>query len=224
VLTLKRGLQSLETLLRRPWPEIEPGLSELLASGKLAWDGSRFQLSDPEYAERRRKTSRDRMAAKRARDAASNDADVQSDVCDASDVTPVTPTPGDACDVTSLLISSDLPSGSDPIRSDQPGRSDQPPGWFLAAVATAEQAGCPVPEAEVSQRYIQYLGSATNRKLAPTQAGAGSWLVSTLRAERSKAAADAERRGRGGGPRGDRQPHSSEWLENMRKTGSGGDF
>lgn len=115
----------------------------------------------------------------------------------------------------SVSVSSSVSSGSD-----QGGAGGTPPEWFIAALAMADQAGCPVAPADVPARWVQYQGSAANRRLAMTQAGAGSWLVSTIRGERSKAESERERGG--GGPRGARQPHDQDWL--ARRTGTDGDL
>ncbi len=105
-LTLRRGLSSLAFILRVGWEgELEPAVAELIAAGKVTWDGSRFVLADPEYTARKRRGSADRMRDKRARDA--------SDAGDVTSVTPVTVTPVTAVLVSSNLSGSDLSSGSD---------------------------------------------------------------------------------------------------------------
>lgn len=67
-----------------------------------------------------------------------------------------------------------------------------PPGWFLAAIEVAREAACPVSDEDIPARWLQYQGSAANRNFAPTKAGAQSWLCSTIRGERSRAASEAE--------------------------------
>lgn len=104
---LRKGLPSLATLLRLPWEDIEPALSELLAAGKLEWDGSRFVLRDPEFLGRQRprpKSPAERMRDLRARKATGV-------------------TPRDESDASDERSSRD---GCDDIRSDQ-NRSDQIP-------------------------------------------------------------------------------------------------
>lgn len=69
-LTLRKGLPSLAIILRIPWEVLEPALGELIAAEKLVWDGSKFELYDPEHEQRRVPTSRERVARYRARKAA----------------------------------------------------------------------------------------------------------------------------------------------------------
>lgn len=67
--SLRKGLPSLAIILRIPWETLEPALAELIAAEKLVWDGARFELSDPDFEERRVPTSRERVARYRARKA-----------------------------------------------------------------------------------------------------------------------------------------------------------
>lgn len=107
-ITLRRGLSSLASLLRLRWEgELEPAIAELIAAGKVVWDGSLFTLSDPGFESRKRRTSADRMRDLRAR---------RKEHCDGGDVTVVTPvtvTPVTPVLVCSSLVSSgsDLPEG-----------------------------------------------------------------------------------------------------------------
>ncbi len=131
-ITLRKGLRSLETLIRIPWEKLEPAIAELVAAGKLTWDGSKFFLFDPEYAERKRKTSADRMRDLRAR---------KSDARDVTSVTAVTDTTRDAGDVTSNLISSDLILDPDQdLKSTGSAKTDPStrPSWFDDACDTVE--------------------------------------------------------------------------------------
>ncbi len=64
-LTLRRGLESLAVIVRIPWPVLGPALDELIAVGKLAWDPAEAILSDPEYLDRARPTSKERVAKHR---------------------------------------------------------------------------------------------------------------------------------------------------------------
>ena len=120
-LTLRRGLPSLALLLHVTWAELEPALGELIRCGKLEWDGSTFQLFDPDYGERRRHGSADRMANKRARDRGVTD--VTSLPSPASLPSLVTP-------VTAVLVSSDLISDPDM------DLTREAPSGIRAAVAT----------------------------------------------------------------------------------------
>lgn len=103
---LRKGLASLATLLRLPWSDLEPALTELLDAGKLEWDEARAVLRDPEFLGRQRprpKTPAERMRDLRAR--RTNDV-----------------TTRDGCDASDERASRD---GCDDIRSDQ-NRSDPP--------------------------------------------------------------------------------------------------
>lgn len=105
-LYLKRGFSELAFLLRLDLStEVEPALAELVTKGKVTWDAERCVLSDPDYTFRKRRSSADRMADKRARDREAKR--------DASDVTPVTVTHVTPVLVSSVLVSSDLSLGSD---------------------------------------------------------------------------------------------------------------
>lgn len=109
-LALRRGLSSLAILLHVTWAELEPAIAELIAKGKVEWDGSRFLLSDPEYVERKRRSGADRMADTRARRRDVADvAPVPQQVSPASRVSPTDPVTG-VTDVTAVLVSSSLVS------------------------------------------------------------------------------------------------------------------
>lgn len=135
-ISLRRGLPSLAVLLRLPWEDVEPALGELVAAGKLQWDGAAFVLRDPDHAERKRPTSAERTRAWRER-RSSAPPPPSSGVPSVTsrDVTGVTVTSSDvrvtACDVgdvASNLISSlsDLPDRiEDPDRD--PPRALPPP-------------------------------------------------------------------------------------------------
>lgn len=166
-LYLRRGgLPSLAELLGCRWEELEPAIGELFGQHRVEWDGSTFCLSDPEYLERRRRTSADRMRAKRQRDACD-----ACDACDASDVTPVTPvtvTPVTAVLVSSSLVSSgsDLSLGSDP------------PSWWGSTLETIEaNTGVKLPAGEA---WLRYSGHRSTKSLPCTAQDAGYWLASVM--------------------------------------------
>ncbi len=143
-LTLRKGLASLARLVQIPWEKLEPALAELIAADKLIWDGSRFVLSDPEFASRRRKTSADRMRDKRDRDRTPSTVPTPpvSDACDASDVTAVTQDPCDACDapsslvLSSLVLDQDLSDAREAPGSSHPDATAPPPTWWDGIIAT----------------------------------------------------------------------------------------
>jgi hypothetical protein len=181
-LTLRRGLPSLALLLHVSWAELEPALAELVASGKLEWDGAAFQLIDPEYVERRRHSSADRMAAKRARDRGKEVTPVTSPPSLPSHVTPVT-----AVLVSSTLISSESDLGSDardlptgvrerivePITEVGP-----PPAWFPTAVdVVAMNTGIALP---VGEAWLRYDGHRQGKGLPRTQPDAQYWLTTVM--------------------------------------------
>lgn len=142
-LSLRRGLPSLALVLHCRWEELEPALAELISKGKVTWDGALFVLADPEYLERRRAGSRERMARKRSRDA--------GDASDVTSVTSVTDPPCDASDVTSPLLSSSLSDLGSQKRS--PSRKD-PPDWWVTACETVEMTtGVKLRAAEAWLRY-----------------------------------------------------------------------
>ncbi len=202
-ITLRKGLQSLETTIRIPWAKLEPALAELIAAGKLTWDGARFVLFDPEFADRRRKTSADRMRDKRSRDLTPSKASPEASVCDASDVTSVTHVTESTCDAgdgTSNLISSDL-SGS---LGGAGGAT--PPAWFGEALETVEvQTG---EKLRPPDSWLRYSGHRAGKGIAANQQDAVYWLATVMvpearrerRAESDKrdrdAKFDAERAGR----------------------------
>lgn len=92
----RRGLRALATLLRLKWDgELEPAVIELIADGRLTWDLQSGILSDPEFEQRRRPSSTERMRELRSRSKSRH---------------------GDAGDVTSRAVTQ---IRSDQIRSDQ---------------------------------------------------------------------------------------------------------
>lgn len=193
-LTLRKGLASLATLLRLPWEVVEPAVAELIAAGKLEWDGARFALRDPEFADRRRKSSADRMRDKRTRDRTPSQPP-PSDACDASDVTPVTDTPGDAGDVTSSLVLSDLKIGSPPeeipsARATDPDR----PAWFDAVCDTVEFQ-LPGEKIDRPLCWLRYHGhrTAPESRKAMSKADLQYWLTAVDIPEARKARRAAER-------------------------------
>jgi hypothetical protein len=199
-LTLRKGLASLAVLVRIPWETLEPALAELIAAGKLAWDGSNFSLSDPEYGERRRKTSADRMREKRERERQSSPPPPSCDASDACDVTSVTPIPCDAGDAPSYLISSDLISDrkipeeipSARARAPDPPVSTGPPPWFGEAIETVEaQTG---EKLRLADSWLRYSGHRTNKGLPKNQQDAVYWLTTVMVPEARKERRDESSR------------------------------
>jgi hypothetical protein len=219
-LTLRKGLPSLARVVQIPWEKLEPALSELIAAGKLEWDGSRFVLFDPEYADRKRKSSADRMRDKRSKDAAKaapapdspppssprpRDA---SDARDVTSVTAVTDPPCDVSDAPSNLISSDLIS--DQIPEEIPSARARPapsapdpqgpePEWWAGVLTTiGMDTGVHLPGRESWLRYAGHRASKAQREGRPqpaTQADAVHWLATVLVPEARKAR-EQERRQR----------------------------
>ena len=217
-LTLRKGLPSLARVVQIPWEKLEPALSELIAAGKLEWDGSRFVLFDPEFANRKRKSSADRMRDKRAKDAAKAAADTDSpppvssrprdagDTCDVTSVTRATDLPCDVSDAPSNLISSDLIS--DPISEEiQSARArpttpavtadpDNPePDWWPGVLETVGQGtGVHLPGRE---SWLRYAGHRASKFRPAERRDAVHWLTTVMvkeaREAREKARRDRER-------------------------------
>jgi hypothetical protein len=159
---LRKGLSSLATLLRLPWEELEPALAELLAAGKLEWDGSRFVLRDPEYLGRQRpraKTGAERTRMWRERSA--NDV-TSRDACDEKPSR-------DVCD----------DKRSDQIRSDPPN----PPERRLSA-------GTPLA-VEVVEAYQTAISSETGNPCALSGPGPRNDLLTAAEAHAPKGDAQA---------------------------------
>jgi len=159
-LTLRKGLPSLAIILRIPWETLEPALGELIAAGKLAWDGSNFVLSDPEHEERRVPTSRERVAKHRAKKA------------EAAPLSALSPeeeireekkreegNASNVCNVTSVTESG-------------------PPGWF---VTTAERVmGDTGERFAVPEAWIRYSGHRRNKSVAMNANDASYWLGTVM--------------------------------------------
>ncbi len=175
-MALRRGLSSLSTLLRIPWADLEPALTELLKVGKLAWDTETQTLSDPEYGDRRRPTSKERMRKKRERDAS-----------DVTSVTNVTGPPCDASDVTSSLLSVPISSGSG-------SQIASPPAWWQGTLDTVEaNMGVRLAPGEAWLRYAGHRASKEPPK--PTSPpDALHWLGTVMVAEARKARDEAHHR------------------------------
>lgn len=192
-LTLRKGLPSLAVLLRLPWEVIEPALSELLAAGKLEWDGSTFTLFDPEHHDRRRKTSTERVAEHRARrrsDTGPPPAPAPCNAGNVSSVTGVSPPDGNACNVPSSLVLSDLVS-SDPkipeeipsARAREPAPTqkptpDTPPEWWGGVLDTLAMSTEAI--AEPALAWLRYRGHRQTKGKAPTREDALYWLGSVV--------------------------------------------
>ncbi len=184
---LRRGLSSLAFLLRLRWEgELEPAIAELVFAGKVTWDGARFTLSDPDFEARRRRSSADRMASKRARDKDKVTARATlCDVGDGSDVTPVT-----AVTVTPVLVSlvssdpiSDLGSDARPL--------DPPPTWWPDVIGQiAMQLGETV---EPAAAWFRYGGHRAGKDRPPTAKDAVYWITSVIVPELKTARVDAAR-------------------------------
>ncbi len=174
-ITLRRGLASLAVLVRIPWDILEPALAELIAAGKLAWDGSRFVLSDPEYLDRARPTSKERVAKHRAGKVdAIREEDQTRREEKRREVTLPTDTHTPVTDVTLRAL-------------------HEPPAWFetvldvLAANVDPER----LPSAEA---WLRYDGHRATKGIEPTAKDAQYWLTSVMIAERRKAREDARHR------------------------------
>ncbi len=180
-LFLRRGLPALATKLGRPWAECEPAIGELVAKGRVIWDGSRCLLVDPEYHERKRKGSAERMAKLRAKRNG-----------DAGDVTPVTSvTPVTCVTVTPVLVSSSLLSSGSDLGSDA-RPVDGPPEWWQTALDIVEMAtGEKLPADEA---WLRYDGHRDGKGIAPKQKDAQYWLTTVMVSERRKARDDAHHR------------------------------
>lgn len=176
-LSLRSGLPSLAFILRLKWEgELEPAIGELVAAGKITWDGSRFLLSDPEYGARRRRSSADRMRDKRARDA--------GDVTGVTDRHVTRSDAGDGCSslVSSSLSDLDLRSeiASEPPTQVRPKATEpgKPPEWFLTAVDVVAMAtGIALPPGEA---WLRYDGHRETKGMARTPSDAQYWLTSVM--------------------------------------------
>lgn len=178
-LSLRRGLSGLAKLLGCRWEELEPALAELIAQGRVTWDGDRFLLSDPGYVARKRKGSADRMREFRAnRKARSDGGDVTSVTSlQADPVTGVTP-------VLVSLVSSDLISGSD--------LASGPPAWFGTALDVIEMGtGEKLPPGEA---WLRYDGHRAGKGIEPTAKDAQYWLTTVMVPELRKARDETARR------------------------------
>lgn len=181
-LALRRGLSSLALLLHVSWEELEPALAELVAKGKVTWNGSTFTLSDPEYTERKRRSGADRMADLRARKKVEV-TDVTSQASPSSLASPVT-------DVTPVLVSSDLLSSGSDLGSQI---ASAPPRWFETVLDVLEAQVDPerLPSAEA---WLRYDGHRATKGIEPGPKDAQYWLTSVMIAERRKAREDAHHR------------------------------
>lgn len=182
-LALRRGLSSLAILLHVRWEELEPAVAELIARGKVEWDGSTFTLSDPEYVERKRRSGAERVAAHRAR--------LKGQATNPPDVTPVTlqalpPLP--VTRVTPVLVSSDLvSSGSSSLGSESTEDAKPPPWWAGACDATAMTVGGDVTGREAL--WARYLSSRKRKTWGMNHTDAVGWLAEVVPSDRAKARA-----------------------------------
>jgi hypothetical protein len=98
--------EDIAILLRLDVREVEPALAECIKAGRLQWDGTGGVLRDPDFLARTRRSSKDWMRDKRARDKA------QREACEASDARDITHSHGEGCEDASPLLSSNLISSS----------------------------------------------------------------------------------------------------------------
>lgn len=175
-IVLRKGLPSLALLLHVSWSELEPAIAQLLATGKLTWDGSNFQLSDPDYLERRRRSGAERTADWRARKKA-DVTPVTSPLSPTSQASPVT-------GVTPVLVLSDLISSGSDLGSDaRPPADGSPPAWWDGACdATIMAIGGEVLERRAL--WVQYLASRKRKVWSMDHTDAVGWLTAVLRSER----------------------------------------
>lgn len=161
-LRLRRGISSLAVILRLRWEgELEMAVAELIAAGKVHWDGSTFVLSDPEYLSRKRKGSADRMRELRDRR--------KRDASDACDVTPVTSEhPEHVTGVTPVLVSSDLISSESDLGSGSDAR--EPPTWWATTCDTVESVtGAKIDRGSAWLRYSGHRRT-NGKRMAPPDA------------------------------------------------------
>lgn len=202
---LRKGLPSLATLLRLPWEDLEPALSELLATGKLEWDGARFVLRDPEYLGRQR--PRPKTAAERMRDLRARRSRDESDAS-------YERSSRDECD----------DKRSDQIRSDPP----KPPSDRHVSAGTALAV-------EVVEAYRDAITSETKIPCALSGPGPRSDLLAAVEAHAPKGNAQAildwvsreaiawvrQHRGREQFTGGWSPKHFLNWLNGGRKPPAG---
>jgi hypothetical protein len=100
--------EDIAILLRLSLSEVEPALDECIRAGRLQWDGTAGVLRDPDFAARMRKTSKDWMREKRARDKSREGCEAS----DARDDSRITDSPREGSDDASPLLSSTLISSS----------------------------------------------------------------------------------------------------------------
>jgi len=182
-----RGLRGLALLLGCSWEELEPALAELLSGPhpRLVLSEDQRVLIDPDHESRRRPTSADRVRRHRAKRA--------GDAGNVTSVTPVSGVQGNACDVASRLLSSDLPSDLSG-RSEDPQQvtareaappeplGDAPPSWWADAAATAEQtSGLRV--ADLGALWLEYRSARERKGWQPSQRDAVGWLASVARSD-----------------------------------------
>lgn len=190
-LRLRRGLSSLAVLLRLRWEgELEGAVAELIAAGKVRWDGSTFTLSDPEYLARKRRSSADRMRDHRARS--------KRDASDGGDVTSVTSERGARVTrVTPVLVSSDLISSGSDLETQTRATTvpdTGPPDWWEPTLASIEMTtGESLPSGEAWLRYSGHRASKEPPKPV-SKPDAQYWLTSVMIPERRKARDDAHHR------------------------------
>jgi hypothetical protein len=180
---LRRGLSGLASKLGRPWEECESAVAELIAKGRVVWDGSRFVLSDPEYTARKRKGSADRMREHRAKKIPCIG---NGDACDVTSVTTVTDHP--VTHVTPVLVSSNLISSGYGSGSEI---ASQPAWWDGVCDLIEQNHGVTLNR---GGSWLGYWGHRVDKGKAPNQADALSWLTRVDVAEARKAREEARRR------------------------------
>ena len=183
--------EDIAILLRLSVAEVEPALEECIKAGRLQWDGTGGVLRDPDFQARQRKSSKDWMREKRAREKA------QREACEASDARDITPPSSEGCDASSPLLSSDLISSSEADQKILTGGSsaDPPPKWFADVVAAVELAT--VVDLRVPDCWLRYAGHRAEKGKKPSANDARYWLTTVMvpeaREATRRAARDRER-------------------------------
>ncbi len=177
-LALRRGLSSLAILLHVRWDELEPALAELIAKGKITWDGSLFVLFDPDYLERKRRSGADRMADLRSRRKSTPPPPVTDVTSQASLSSPASHvTDRDGCDSCSSLLSSDLISSdlrseiaSSGVILDRTAPLEPDAGVVFDTIATNRHVG---QEPEVA--WTNFTGHFAGQHFPSREAVLGRW-------------------------------------------------
>jgi len=176
-LFLRRGLSSLATMLRVSLAELEPALAELLEAGKLKWDPDSQTLSDPEYLDRKRPTSTERVRKHRSRNA--------------GNVTSVSDPPCNGETVSSSLLFSSLSDSDLSLGSGSPSSTDPPAWWGDACELVEQNTGVTL---ERGPAWLRYWGHRTKSGKRIAKPDAIYWLTSVDVKELAKAREEARHR------------------------------